>query len=100
MYDFYRSRHMQNEPSHSRLEQNLAPAPVSNANEKTHISTGLWLCGDSTPQIASGPVGDLVCFRFLFLPNDSRFVEIYKGSLGNPYAFRPRSASHTNAAHC
>lgn len=64
IYDLYRSRHMQMALPHSCPEQNLAPAPVSNANEKTHITTGLWLCGDSTPQIASVPVGVLFCFVF------------------------------------
>jgi hypothetical protein len=59
---------MQIELSHSCLEQNLALAPVSNANEKTHIETGLWLCGDSTPHIASVPVGVPVCFLFHLFP--------------------------------
>lgn len=47
IYDLSRSRCTQVELSHSYREQNLAAAPVSNANEITHITTALWSCGDN-----------------------------------------------------
>ena len=90
IYDLYRSRHMQIEPSRSCLEQNLAPAPVSNANEKTQVETGLWF-------VVTGPLRVLPClwvFLFVFcfvfsLPNDSRSMELLQRQ------FRKSSCPHT-----